>query len=265
VTLARDDAVLEVVDRGAGPAVVFQHGLGGDAAQAAGVFPDGGPWRRITVECRGHGRSTLGSARPFSFGMFADDVLAAAQAAGIGRFVAGGISMGAAIALRLAVRHPERVRALVMVRPAWGFAPAPADLAPLREVAALLATLPPAEARARFAASATARRLAAEAPDNLASLIGYFDRPDPAAFAAVLSDIAGDGPGVGAAELRALALPSLVIGNARDALHPSGLARDLAAAIAGARMLEVTAKADDKARNAEETRVAIDGFLRAVA
>ena len=49
------------------------------------------------------------SVRPFSFAMFADDVLAAADQAGLDRFVAGGISMGAAIALRLACRHPDRV------------------------------------------------------------------------------------------------------------------------------------------------------------
>ena len=51
--------------------------------------------------------------------MFADDVLAFADLRGVERFVVGGISMGAAIALRIAVRHPERVSGLVLARPAW--------------------------------------------------------------------------------------------------------------------------------------------------
>ena len=130
--LRRDDASLQVFDRGNGPAVVFQHGLGGDEAQVAQVFPDDAGWRRLTVECRGHGGSTLGSTRPFGFAMFADDVLAAADDAGLDRFAVGGISMGAAIALRLAVRHPDRVAGLVLVRPAWAFAAGAGQPAPGR-------------------------------------------------------------------------------------------------------------------------------------
>ena len=259
--LRRDDADLAVCDVGAGPAVVFQHGLGGDAGQAAGAFPDDGGWRRITVECRGHGGSTLGSVRPFGFGMFADDVLAATEAAGIGRFAAGGISMGAAIALRLAVRHPRRVGALLLVRPAWGFDPAPPNLAPVAEAARLLLGGTPGEARAAFAGSESAARLARAAPDNLASLLGYFERPDAAGFAEVISGIAADGPGVSADEAAAVAVPTLVIGNAVDAVHPLALARSLAAAIPGAGFVEVTAKAEDPARHAGEVRAAIGRFL----
>ena len=44
-------------------------------------------------------------------------------------------------------------------------------------------------------------------------------------------------------------------------MHPLATARALAAAIPGARFLEVTPKADDKARHAAETREAIDRFL----
>ena len=166
--------------------------------------------------------------------MFADDVLAATEAAGIGRFAAGGISMGAAIALRLAVRHPRRVGALLLVRPAWGFDPAPPNLAPVAEAARLLLGGTPGEARAAFAGSESAARLARAAPDNLASLLGYFERPDAAGFAEVISGIAADGPGVSADEAAAVAVPTLVIGNAVDAVHPLALARSLAAAIPGA-------------------------------
>ena len=44
---------------GSGPAMVFQHGLCGDAGQAAQVFPDG--FTRLTLECRGHGASEAGA------------------------------------------------------------------------------------------------------------------------------------------------------------------------------------------------------------
>jgi len=243
--------------------VLFQHGLGGDAAQVAEVFPDGAA-RRLTVECRGHGGSAFGTERPFSFALFEADLLAALDAAGVGRFVAGGISMGAGLALRLAVRHPDRVAGLVLVRPAWAFAASPANMAPFLEVADLVRRHG-AAGRDLFLASPTGRRLGEEAPDNLASLAGFFTRPQAADFAEVMAGIAADGLGVTRAEAARLAVPTLVVGNAVDAVHPLALAEELAAAIRGAGLLTVTAKARDRAAHAAEVRAAIAGFLAGAA
>jgi pimeloyl-ACP methyl ester carboxylesterase len=260
-TLERGGALLKIFDRGQGPAVVFQHGLGGDEAQVAQTFPGSLPCRRLTLECRGHGRSSLGGKRPFSFAMFADDIVVAAEQAGIERFVAGGISMGAGLALRLAIRHPDRVSGLLLVRPAWAFSAAPENLAPIAEVARLVRSHPLAEARANFERSQTAVRLKVEAPDNLNSLLGYFDRPDILRFAEVLEDISSDGPGVSEQDAAALAIPTLVIGNALDAIHPLPMAQALAAAIPGAAFRIVTPKASDKNRHFAEVQAAIAAFL----
>jgi len=260
--LCRDDAELCVFDSGEGQPVVFQHGLGGDEVQVAQAFPDGsGRWRRVTVECRGHGGSSLGTRRDFSIAMFANDVLAAADRQGIRHFVAGGISMGAAIALHLARYFPDRVTGLILVRPAWTFTAAPMNMAPIREIAALIQSNSLDRARDMFANSETARCLSVEAPDNFASLLGYFDRQNAVRFAGVLAGIAADGPAVSPADAAALSLPALVIGNARDAIHPLDSARLLAATIPHARFVEVTAKAADKARYMAETRAAVDDFL----
>lgn len=255
------DAELVVHDHGEGMPVLFQHGLGGSETQVAQVFPDGGHWRRITIECRGHGASTLGTERPFSIAMFAADIVAVADQLCIDRFVAGGISMGAALALHLTKTRPERVAGLILVRPAWAFEPAPENMQPIREVAELIKSHPLQEARMIFEASETARHLRAEAPDNLASLLGYFDRPDISAFAAVLADIAADGTGVSEADAARFDRPILVIGNPRDAVHPMMIAERLVNAIPGARFLEVPAKAADAVANAAATRAAIHHFL----
>ena len=257
--LQRDDATLRVFDSGAGSPVVFQHGLGGDAAQVEENFPDGPSYRRITVECRAQGASTPGSARPFSIAMFAADVLAACDAP---RFVVGGISTGAAIALRLAAHHPDRVTGLILARPAWLFDPAPANMRPYVEIARLLREHPPLTARERFAASATARMLATEAPDNLTSLLKFFDRPDPAVTADLLADIAADGPGVTAAQAAAITMPTLVIGHADDHVHPLAYAQRLAGALPDTRLATITPKASDKPRHVAEFRRAVDEFLQ---
>ncbi|MDF3213994.1 alpha/beta hydrolase [Mesorhizobium sp. M7A.F.Ca.CA.001.09.2.1] len=260
--LLRDDASLRVFDTGQGrPPVVFQHGLGGDAAQVAQNFPDGPSYRRLTVECRAQGGSGAGSKRPFSIEMFADDVLAAADAAGLDRFVAGGISMGAAIALRLAARHPDRVTGLVLVRPAWAFDAASQNMRPYVEVAELIRGRPLDDARDAFAASATAARFRIEAPDNLASLLGFFARANANVFAEVMRAIANDGPGVTRAAAAGLALPTLVIGSGIDLVHPLATARSLADTIPNAAFVEVTPKATDKERHFAEIRAAIGGFL----
>jgi len=259
--LSRDDVALRVVDVGQGPAVVFQHGLGGDEAQVAQTFPASLSCRRLTVECRGHGDSNLGNKRPLSFAMFADDIVAAADRAGVERFIAGGISMGAGLALRLACRHPDRVRGLVLVRPAWTFSRAPTNLAPIVEVAQLIHTRALAEARSAFAQSQTAARLKIEAPDNLNSLLGYFDRPDIPQFAEVLEAIASGGPGITEQDAAALAVPTLVIGNEMDAIHPLAAAHAFADAIPGAMFRQVTPKASDKDRHFAEVRAAIATFL----
>lgn len=260
--LLRDDAALHVFDTGQGGLpVIFQHGLGGDAVQVAQNFPDGPSRRRLTVECRAQGGSGAGSKRPFSIAMFADDVLAAADAAGLDRFVAGGISMGAAIALHLASRHPDRVLGLVLVRPAWAFDAAPQNMRPYVEVAELIRRLPLAEARETFASSATSARFRTEAPDNLASLLGFFARENATVFAEVMQAIAADGPGVTQAEAAGFATPTLVIGSAIDLVHPLATARELAATIPNTTFTEVTPKASDKDRHFAEIRAAISSFL----
>lgn len=263
IPFVRDGVRLLYDDAGAGAPVIFQHGLGGDAAQAAEVFPDAPPARRITLECRGHGGSAMGPEDQLSITTFADDVDALAGALGLGAAVVGGISLGAAIALRLAVRRPERVRALVLARPAWVAAIAPRNLRPYAEVGELIASLPAPEARGRFEASATAARLAREAPDNLASLIGFFARPP--AFGRLLRAIAGDGPGVSEAEIARIAVPTLVIGHGQDLAHPLADAETLTGLIPGARLRVVTPKAEDRAAYLREVRAAVGAFLERVA
>jgi pimeloyl-ACP methyl ester carboxylesterase len=261
--LLRDDAALRVFNTGQGRLpVVFQHGLGGDAAQVAQNFPDSPSYRRLTVECRAQGGSDAGTKRPFSIAMFADDVLAAADAAGLDRFVAGGISMGAAIALQLAARHPDRVTGLVLVRPAWAFDAAPQNMRPYSEAAEFIRDRPLNEAHDAFAASATAARFRTEAPDNLASLLGFFARDNAAVFAEVMQAIANDGPGVTRTVAASFTIPTLVIGGGIDLVHPLATARELAETIPDAVFSEVTPKATDKDRHFAEIRTAIAGFLK---
>lgn len=257
----RDGVALRYRDVGEGPPVLFQHGLGGDEAQVAQVFPAAPAVRRITLECRGQGGSAFGPPADLSIATFADDLAALAGRLGLGPAVVGGISMGAAIALRLAVRRPDMARGLILARPAWVDTPAPVNMRPYGLVGELMAAHEPDEARRRFAASATTAELAAAAPDNLASLAGFFARPDPVRFAGLLRAIAADGPDVTEADIRRIAVPTLVIGHGVDLAHPLVFAQRLAALIPGAVLVEITPKAVDRAAYEREFRDALAGFL----
>lgn len=260
--LTKDGTLLNVDTVGIGPAVVFQHGLCGDAGQTREAFPSKSGFQRITVEARGHGSSQAGELGKLSIATFADDIADFIEQELGAPVVVGGISMGAAISLRLAVKRPDLVKALVIARPAWVTAYAPTNMAPNAEVGRLLNRLGPEVARAAFIASETGQRLAGEAPDNLASLTGFFARQSTEVTAALLSGISNDGPGVTEEEVRTLRIPTLVIGHQRDLIHPLSHARAIAELIPGAHFAEITPKVESRARYVSDFHEAMRNFLK---
>ncbi len=260
-TFLRDDIRLSVAKTGEGKTFVFQHGLCGTAAQPAEVFPLDIGWRCVTLECRGHGLSESGDRDKFSLAQFADDTSAYIDSLNVGPVLVGGVSMGAAIAMRIALTRPELVSGLVIVRPAWIDRSAPDNLSPNREVARLLATYEPADALLRFLASPTATRLKRDAPDNLASLIGFFGGTRVTETQALLAAIASDGPGVSRDDIAGLECRSLVVGHARDAIHPLTIAQEIANLIPRAQFVEITPKADGAAKYRKELREALRLFM----
>jgi pimeloyl-ACP methyl ester carboxylesterase len=242
--------------------MVFQHGLCGDAAQPMEVFPADIGWRCITLECRGHGQSEAGPPEHFSIATFAADVASLIEAQALAPVVLGGISMGAAIALRLAVLRPDLVSALVLARPAWICEPAPANMQPNAVVGDLLRRFPPDEAHAQFEALDLARQLQAEAPDNLASLRGFFSRQPISITHELLCRISADGPGVASSEIGSISVPTLIVGHARDLVHPLSIAQALAGLIPRANLIEITPKADSRERYRDDFREALSVFLK---
>ncbi len=111
------DAVkLHVEARGEGPLVLLLHGLAGSARnwrpQQRALAER---WRVVAYDARGHARSEAPAdpARYTADALVADG-LRVLDGQGAERAVVGGLSMGAAVALELARRHPDRVRALVL-------------------------------------------------------------------------------------------------------------------------------------------------------
>jgi 3-oxoadipate enol-lactonase/4-carboxymuconolactone decarboxylase len=101
---------------GSGPdTVLLAHNLmswrGSFGAVAALLAPR---FRVLVVDLRGHGESGA-TTRSFSTQTLADDLLAVLDAAGAGRAVIVGTSLGATAAALLALAQPSRVRGLVLM------------------------------------------------------------------------------------------------------------------------------------------------------
>ncbi len=258
----RGAPVLNVDDGGGdGLPVIFQHGLCGDARQTVEAFPQDPRFRRITIEARGHGGSEAGEPTLFSVRTFASDVAAFIDSHRLAPIVVGGISMGAAIALHLAVHRPDIVRGLILARPAWIAASAPANNIPNALVGRLLAELSQEDARKAFEDCEIARLLAEKAPDNLASLRGFFSREPQSTTAALLQAIAADGPGVSEEDLRNLEIPTLIIGHDIDYIHPLSYAAAISQLIPGSQLVSVTPKALSKAAYLADFHTAVTTFL----
>lgn len=255
------DLVLHVQE-GEGPLVFFQHGLCGDAAQPAAVFPVGSGCRLAVLDCRGHGASPAGACDALSIATFAADLAGAIEEMSAGPSIAGGISMGAAIAMRLACVRPDLVSALVLARPAWTTSAAPGNMRPNLRVGEILKQPAAPRELQSFLDSGTGRMLAAEAPDNLASLSGFFQRQPRALTAELLTRISLDGPGVTDAQLAALAIPALVIGHGEDVIHPLAHAQRLSALIPHARFLEIPPKARGRQAHEVAFRAGLDRFFQ---
>ncbi|WP_109477825.1 alpha/beta hydrolase [Paraburkholderia sp. C35] len=256
-----DGCRLAFVDEGSGTPVLWQHGLGADGNQPAEVFPDIDGIRRITLECRGHGQSGLGDPARISIAQFAEDVIGLLDYLGVERAVVGGISLGAAVAMRIAALHPERALALILARPAWLDTDGPAHLAIYRDVARLFELYGSDDGVLHLEHSARFREIEAESPDNAASMRGFFARPDRASTIALLSRIPEQGPGVTRQQINTLALSTLVIANQQDYVHPVELAEALSRLIAGSTLTVITSKTISRNDYVVEFRHALNEFL----
>ena len=99
---------------GNGEPVVLVHGLGGAAANWLALAPLLLPrWRLLVPELPGHGGSAALAAAP-SLNVYADRLGALLEHERLASAAVVGHSLGGAIALRLAIRRPDAVSALVL-------------------------------------------------------------------------------------------------------------------------------------------------------
>jgi pimeloyl-ACP methyl ester carboxylesterase len=257
-----DGCPLAYEDVGSGLPTIWQHGLGADRQQPAEVFPRVVGVRRITLECRGHGESQMGDPAHLSIAQFAADVAALLDRLGLDAAVLGGISLGAAISMRLAASIPWRIKGLILARPAWVDAPAPHTMKPYLVLAELLKEYGREEGLKRFANSEILAAVERVSPDNAASLLSFFSRRDEQSTIELLSRIPKDGPGLSRQDMASIDMPTLIIGTGEEYVHPLRYASQLKDLIPGAALQIITSKTVDKALYQSQFRESLASFLQ---
>ncbi len=101
-------------DEGSGPPLIFNHGIEMDRGIWDGLIDDlKTSYRCVAIDAPGHGESAP-VPMGIDFYRYGDMLTGVADQLGIGSSVWLGQSMGGFINLRLALRHPDRVKALVL-------------------------------------------------------------------------------------------------------------------------------------------------------
>jgi pimeloyl-ACP methyl ester carboxylesterase len=248
-----------------GPVVVFQHGLGGEVSQPQAIVGGSEVLRAFSFDCRGHGHTKpLGPLESLRFSAFADDLRTILDALHIDSVIVGGISMGAGVALNFALRYPSRVKALIMSRPAWLDTPCPPNLEILRMLARWLKEHGSEKARKLLLSDPEFVRIQRMSRDSAASILRQLERPNPDETIATLAQLPADTPCPVPEAWRDLSIPTLVLINSPDPMHPAEYGQRLAAEIPGSHPARITSKEVDPVLHSYEARNAIEGFASAL-
>jgi pimeloyl-ACP methyl ester carboxylesterase len=196
--------------------------------------------RVVAYDARGHGASSPArSARDYGYERLADDLVAVLDALGLARAVLVGASMGAHTALRVALTRPERVAALALITPSFDPA-SPRDDDELARWDALARGLREEGVEGFVRAydlDAVPQAWRETVEKVLRQRLGAHEHP--LAVADALEAVPRSGPFERMQELRAIAVPTVVVASRDEADpgHPLAVAHRYAETIAGATLV----------------------------
>ena len=257
----RDGLSFHFRNEGRGLPLVFQHGLGGDLSQPFSVYRPSPGIRLLGFDARGHGQTRpLGDVDKLKIAGLADDLMAFLDHLGIGQAVIGGISLGSAVAVCATLRYSDRVLGLVVSRPAWIGGPQAGNVHRYAMIAGLIREMGAKEGRKVFLNTPEYQAMKRESPDCARSLISQFEQPRAEECVDRLERLSSDSP-CNRMDYARIQVPTLILGNRQDPIHPWEYAQTLAQLIPDAELREITPKSVSIENHAADVQKALDEFL----
>jgi 3-oxoadipate enol-lactonase len=217
---------------GAGRPLVLLHGFPLDRrmwhSTAAGLV---GHWQLFLPDLRGFGESALGTT-PLTVDAMADDVAALMEALGLRRATVGGLSMGGYVAMAFALRHADRLDALLLADTKAG-----PDSAEARKGRDESIALVKAQGADGYLDRHLSKLLSPNATDEVRAAVRTYGQQKPESMIAGLAALR-DRPDRRPA-LPSVRCPTLVIVGSEDALTPPAESHAIVEAIPGARLIEI--------------------------
>jgi pimeloyl-ACP methyl ester carboxylesterase len=251
-----------LVGVGNGPPVLLLHGLGGTCDQLARYSAKLVVGSLLAPDLRAHGGTMLvGGPDAFHFNGLTDDLVALLDQLHYPRAAVVGVSMGAGVAVNLALRYPERVSALLLIRPAWTDEPNPVHLSALSYAGDLLQRMGSVVGARVFADSPDYRRVLGVSAAAAASLLEQFRDPLAAQRAARLVQMPLSNPFKRLADLGALDVPATVVAAPADPLHPIEIAEAWAAQMPGVGWFRTASRDGDPAAYHGDLTASVERFV----
>lgn len=245
---------------GEGEPVIMLHGQGGDLHQPQNLMELPKGYSLIVMDQRAHGKTNIRSFRTLTFEQMAEDVIALADALGLEQFIVGGISMGAAVSVKLALMHPHRVKKLILIRCAWLAGPMEQKIRDWhREVGTYLLIEGGLE---KYKKTESYKQVCQEAPQMAETFVKMFGEAASLNYPEKYLVIPLQQPLKKMEELQRLQIPVLVLANQQDPVHPYTYGEAYASYLKNGYFYQVAPKPVDGKRHKEDVNRLVRAFLK---
>lgn len=243
---------------GEGIPFLYLHGLGDNLEFAFDTYQRAEGIKLIALDQRGHGNSTH-DFTSMSFDKLASDAIAFMDYLGITKFYVGGLSMGAGVALNIAVHETERILGLILLRSSS------TDKPMKKEVRQWFRTvseyLPLQGGRQLFIGNPVFSSMNEIYPRAVDTFSRYFDDKASIKYFQKFIDMSNDAPIKNKEELVSLSIPVLVLSNSEDVIHPLDYSLFYKNNINQAVYFELTPKTISVKKHQQELNTYINNFI----
>lgn len=245
---------------GEGTPLLLLHGLGDNLNLILDMYQRVGGIKLVVLDQRGHGNSEH-DFKEMSFDKLADDAISLMNYLGITNFYIGGLSMGAGVALNVALHQVRRVLGLILIRSSS------TDKPMKKEVQDWFSTvskyLPVKRGQQLFEADPVYYDIEKIYPRALNTFNRYFIDPASIKYFQKFEEMSKDAPLKNKKDLDVLKVPVLVLSNKYDFIHPIEYSLFYKDNIKNVTYFELTPKIINSKKHKQELNMAINEFITA--